>query len=90
MAIADLLAASRAANLQRKHAAGRVDRKGVVVSVPDYQRAETQAAEALRLRREAQAQDPEFVDPAWAQDAAINGCDHAQMVRFLERYAEIP
>ena len=90
MTVADLLAASRAAHLQKKHAAGRVDRVGTVIAAPDYPKAEQHAEDALNLRLQAHELDPEMADPAWAQDEALNGCSTAMVESFLRRYPTIP
>lgn len=90
MTVAELLAASRAAHLQKKHAAGRVDKQGVVIAQPNYPKAEGHIAEALRLRREAHALDPDQMDSAWQIDRTLNGCDSETLMRFFEKYPTIP
>ena len=88
--VAQLLAASRAAHLQKKHASGRVNTTGVVVQQPDYDKATAHVAEALRLRLQAHEQDPEHTDSAWTIDQTLNGCDHDTLVRFFQRYLVTP
>jgi hypothetical protein len=89
--VARLLALSREAHKRKKHAAGTVNARGDVASQPNYPLAEQHMAEALRLRLEAHALDPDHTAPAWSVDAAANkGISHAQLVSFMRRYAEIP
>jgi hypothetical protein len=72
--VAQLLSASRAAHLayqgeQRKQPA-------------NYAVCERYVAEALRLRSEAHAADPQHVDAAWRDDKV----PHAELVAFYARY----
>lgn len=81
--VAALLTASREAH-KRKHAfANRLHHKQ---HVPDYPAAEAAIAEALDLRLQAHALDPDHTDPAWAKDAV----PHEELVAFYRRYPEIP
>lgn len=58
-------------------------------TLADYPLAESHIAEALRLRLEAHALDPDHHDPAWADDTRANrGVSHDALVAFFQRYAE--
>ncbi len=90
MSIADLLAQSRAAHLSKKRAAGTIDGAGIPSS-PDYPKAEAHIAEALRLRLEAEEQDPRHESSAWAEDLAANrGVTSADLIAFYQKYPLIP
>jgi hypothetical protein len=86
MSVADLLLASRAAHNRKRQSTGKTDKHGVISSRPDYQKAEAHIAEALRLRLEAHALDPEHADPEWARDVA----PHDELVAFYRQYPLIP
>lgn len=89
--VARLLAASREAHLRKKHAAGVISAAGDVASAPNYPLAESHIAEALRLRLEANALDPEHTAPEWQADQLINkGVTDADMIAFFEKYPAIP
>lgn len=87
MTVAQLLAASRAAHQRSFQHRGRIGKDGKVSAVPQLQTAGAEIQQALRLRLEADAIDPEHLDPAWLEDQAANkGQSHEQMVTFLGRY----
>lgn len=89
--VSQLLQQSRAAHLRKKHAAGKADRNGVITSVPNYTAAERHITEALDLRRQAEALDPEHTDPAWADDQSQNrGLSSQQMIDWFEEYLRTP
>lgn len=89
--VARLLAASREAHLRKKRFAGVVDQGGTVTSAPDYPKAESHIAEALRLRLEANALDPQHTAPEWAADQVINkGITDAQLIEWFRVYPTIP
>lgn len=74
--VAQLLQASRDANLSRL----RASRQKL------YIEAELQAARALRLREEAHDRDPEHLDGEWQHDKG----QHEALVVFLRNYPSIP
>lgn len=89
--VADLLQQSRAAHLRKKYVAGRADKQGRISHPPDYPQAESHIAEALRLRLEAEALDPEHTDPAWSTDLSANkGVSSADLIAFFRAYPAIP
>jgi hypothetical protein len=89
--VAALLSQSRAAHDRKKKAAGLTDKKGIVTRHPDYPTAEAETREALRLREEAHALDPDHTAPAWSVDQAANkGLSHRQMCDWLAFYQTIP
>lgn len=86
-----LLRQSRAAHDRKKQAAGLTDKDGKVTRRPNYPQAEAEMCEALRLRQEAHALDPEHTSPAWAADQIANkGLTHEQMCEWFSQYALIP
>lgn len=85
--IAHLLAASRAAHQRSFQHRGRIDKTGKVSVPPRLHAAGQDTREALRLRLEAHASDPQHTDPAWLTDTEANkGVSHDAMVVFLGRY----
>jgi len=91
MTVSDLLAAARKAHLAKKHAAGKVGSDGKVTSNPNYPTAEAHIREALRLRQQAHALDPQHLDPAWQTDQVENkGVPHQDLMAWFELYLEIP
>lgn len=88
MTVADLLAQSRAAHDRYRRAANpRPDSNGHHVHPRDYATAEREVADALALRLEAHALDPEHTDEAWAGDAKAT---HEQLVGFYRTYLDTP
>src|SRR3990167_8808561 len=91
LTVAILLAQSRAAHLRKKHHAGRADKKGTVISPPDYPQAEQAIREAIRYREEAHTLDPDHTDPVWVSDQALNrGVSHEALLAFFRQYLTIP
>ena len=89
--VATLLAQSRSGHLRKKHQAGKADKRGSVVSPPDYPQAEQAIREAIRTREEAHALDPDHTDPAWVSDQALNrGVSHEALLAWLRQYLTIP
>lgn len=89
--ISALLGQSRAAHDRKKKAAGLTDKDGKITRTPDYREAEAEMREALRLREEAHALDPDHTSPAWHADQLANkGLSHQQIVEWMQAYAEIP
>lgn len=89
--LAELLSQSRAAHARKKECVGRVGPGGRMMQSPDYPLAEQHIAEALRLREEADALDPEHRSPVWSRDRAANkGVSHGDLVAFFRKYATIP
>ena len=89
--IADLLALSRAAHLEKKRAAGRANKDGIVTVQPDYPTAEAKITEALRYRTEANALDPNHLDPAWVEDTRQNkGVTHEELCAYFRGYLTLP
>ncbi len=87
--VAQKLAASRDAHLRKKHAAGKIDSLGTVESAPDYPKAEAHILEALTLRLEAHALDPQHEAPAWAEDTAANkGLSDDALLMFFVAYCK--
>lgn len=91
MTVAQLLQQSRAEHMQKKQAAGRTDAKGMITSRPNHPKAEGHIREAIRLREEAHALDPEQTDPAWVADrAANNGVASEALLAWFRRYLTTP
>lgn len=89
--VARLLSASREAHKRKKFSAGTINKNGDVASPPNYPQAEQHLAEALRLRLEAHALDPEHTSEAWTVDALANrGVTHDALVAFFRQYPSIP
>lgn len=89
--VSRLLTASRAAHLRKKHSAGRASKDGIIITHPDYSKAESHLAEALRLRQAADTLDPDHTDPAWSEDLAANkGVTSAALIAFFMEYPTIP
>ncbi len=84
--VGDLLIASRAQHDQKRQQTGRTSREGVVTAQPDYPKAEAYLAEALRLRLDAHALDPDHADPEWRRDVV----SHDDLVAFFRLYPAIP
>lgn len=85
--VADLLTQSRAQHLAKKHYAGKVNKTGTITSPPNYPAAEAAITDALLLRRQAHALDPEMTDPAWAEDLrANNRVTSADLMTWFEGY----
>ena len=77
----DLLARSRARHAQYRGMA----------SLRNYPALEACLSEALTLRQQAQALDPEHADPAWIEDqAAMKGVSSADLCAFYEKYLVTP
>lgn len=86
-----LLNASREAHKRKKFSAGTINAKGDVANPPNYPQAEQHMADALRLRLEAHALDPEHTSEAWRVDQLANrGVTHDQLVTFMTKYPSIP
>ena len=79
-----LLSASRAAHDAKKRKAGLIDREGKVKTKPNYAEAEQHIVEALRLRVEAHALDPDHTADGWSQDRAPD----AELIRFYVAYSK--
>lgn len=89
-AVADLLERSRTAYQQKRMAPGR-QMRGMVVTPRTYVRSERCIAEALRLRNEAEALDPEHVSPAWLDDQALSaGVSHREWMVLFHQYLTTP
>jgi hypothetical protein len=89
--ITALLSQSRAAHDRKKRAAGQTDREGKITSAPNYPQAETEMAEALKLRLEAHDLDPSHESTAWHTDQLANkGLTHQQLVDWMREYQTIP
>lgn len=89
-AVADLLERSRTAYQQKRMAPGR-QMRGMVVTPRTYVRSEQCIAEALRLRNEAEAMDPDHLSPAWLDDQALNaGVSHREWVVLFHQYLTTP
>ncbi len=85
--VASLLERARAAH-QRSHShRGRIDKMGRIAQAPALTKAGAAIQEALSLRLEAKALDPEQQDPAWTDDVQANkGQSHQALVTFFGRY----
>lgn len=83
-AVNTLLVASRAAHDRKRLAAGRVDRYGKVIAPPNWPVAEQHIAEALRLRLEAHALDPDHTASGWRDDLASDD----KLIAFYVAYAK--
>lgn len=89
--ITALLSQSRAAHDRKRTAAGLTDKDGKITSHPNYQQAEAEMREALRLRLEAHDLDPDHASPAWPADQLANkGLTHAQLCDWMREYETIP
>ena len=87
IAVGALLEQSHAAHQRSLSVRGRIDRHGRISAPPQLRAAGAAVQEALRLRCEAHALDPEHLDPAWIEDQQANrGRTHEAMVTFLGRY----
>lgn len=84
--VSDLLIASRAQHDQKRQHTGRTNREGIVTHQPNYPKAEGYIAEALRLRTEAHALDPDHLDPEWRRDVV----PHEELMAFFREYPTIP
>ena len=82
-AVNRLLVASRAAHDMKKRNAGIINKAGDVIAKPNWPVAEQHIVEALRLRLEAHALDPEHTASGWAQDAAPD----AELIKFYLAYS---
>jgi len=80
-----LLTQSRAAHQRKQKASGRTNAKGDVIAQPNYPVAEGHLADALDLRLQAHALDPDHLAPAWQDDKV----PHETLVAFMQRYASI-
>lgn len=89
MTVHQLLARSRAEHAAKKEAAGRTNKDGVVISAPNYPKAEAHIREAIRLREAAHALDPEMQDPAWAEDFASNRIKSQDLLTWFRQYVTI-
>lgn len=85
-----LLAESRAAHEAKKRKAGVIDRDGRVVTNPNWPEAEQHIVEALRLRVEAHALDPDHTAPGWSVPIppAKTATPDAELIRFYVAYAK--
>jgi len=90
MTIAQLLQQSRSEHMLKKEAAGRTDSDGKIIYHPNYPKAEAHIREAIRLREDAHALDPEKRDPAWAEDFAQNGVKSEELLAWFRHYLTIP
>lgn len=87
MTVATLLEQSRTAHQRSKRERGEINERGSVKTAPRLVQAGALIAEALRWRLEAEALDPNHVDPAWLDDQQANrGQTSDAMVTFLGRY----
>ena len=87
MAIADLLAAARAAHQAYRLAAGRIDRQGTVSQRPDLPACGAHVRRALSLRVDAARLDPTHIDLAWAEDQHhMGGIPSDDMISFYAGY----
>lgn len=85
--VAALLAQSRAAHAQSFQHRGRIDAHGRAQTLPQLQSAGASIQNALSLRLEAHALDPDHLDPAWLEDTAANkGVPSDVFIGFLGRY----
>lgn len=85
--VAHLLAQSRAAHARSHQHRGRIDKTGKVGQPPRLYDAGLAMGAALSLRLDAEALDPQHLDPAWMTDAEANkGQSSEAMVAFLGRY----
>ena len=88
--VAQLLSQSRAAHLRKKHAAGKANRDGIVTQRPNYPEAEQAIRDALALREQAHALDPDQTDPAWAIDQVANRGHSSQiLLSWFRTYLEL-
>lgn len=83
-AVNALLVASRAAHDAKKRTVGVIDSKGNVIAQANYATAEQHIVEALRLRLEAHALDPEHAAPAWGDDRRPD----ADLIKFYVAYSK--
>lgn len=81
-----LLTESRAAHERYRRAVQGHIKVGaqVLQRTPNYADADAACVDALRLRLEADAADPEHADPAWQLDAV----SHDELVLFYRTYTE--
>jgi len=87
--IASLLAQSRAAHLAKKRHAGTIGKDGSVTAQPSYPDAERHIREALSLREQAHALDPDHADPAWAADLTLyRGVSHEALCASFRGYLQ--
>lgn len=87
MTVAELLAASRAWHERYRHASGTIDSHGRVAAPPRISEAGAFVLEALRLRTDAHALDPDQTSPAWSIDRAVNkGQPSDRLVDFYVSY----
>ena len=77
---------SVSALLKRSRAHHDAKRKLANKTTPNYPKAEAEIVNALDLRLQAHALDPNHLDPEWANDAI----PHDELVTFYERYPLIP
>lgn len=87
MTVRGLLTASRAAHQRSFQHRGRIDKQGRLSKAAELHKAGPAIEEAVKLRLQAHALDPEHLDPAWLDDQAANkGVPSDVMVGFLGRY----
>lgn len=84
--VARLLTAARAMHFQKKHFAGKRAKDGTLTP-PNYPEAERCIFEALTLRQQADALDPDHADPAWRFDLTENkGIPHERLMASYREY----
>lgn len=87
MSVAELLAQSRQAHQRSFQSRGRINKQGTVSHAPTLTEAGAQIREALRLRTEAHALDPQQADAAWLADRqAMKGQPSDALLSFYVGY----
>ncbi len=84
-AVADLLAASRAAHRRYRDHAGVVDKDGRITRGVNDDECLAAVTEADAKRRDAHVLDPEHNDPAWSDDFATMRTSHTSLLEFYSR-----
>lgn len=89
-AVNALLSAARTAHVEKKRKAGVINKQGTVIASPDYATSEQHIVEALRLRCEAHALDPDHQASGWLIPIppASRPVPEADLIRFYVAYAK--
>jgi len=87
--VSALLATSRAAHQRFQKASGHND--GRNISHPDDDAAMVAILEAMNARLDAEAADPNHLDPAWSDDqATMRGISSKALLDFYRDYVSTP